>query len=534
VAQTALVQGYQDIVALMLQSVALTHEKRWHEALACLDAAYAINPKLPLCQVNRATVLLELRRYEEAIHSLDAFIRYAPASAEILSLKQEILQRAFEDFEQALSKKPEDVDVLLHRGNLFRITEQWPQALADYALILQIQPEHVDARNNQGNIFVAQHRYDQAIQAYTLATTYDVRRADIWFNLANVMQFLGRFAEARSLYQRAIALNPNFAEAHMEIAHCWFYEGNYSAGWPFYEWRWHIAQLKHDYLATHQPLWLADKKLPAGLSQLQVATDYSLHGKTLLIWAEQGLGDTLQFVRFIAQLLTLPCQVTLRVPAALCRLMQSLDAPIQIISHDEALPKHDLHCPLMSLPFVLGMDTPPSATPYLFADKTQVLEWKSRLGAADKLRVGLAWAGRQYGLINKTRDIPLSVFQPLTELHIQLISLQKDIPVADIPTLQDLSQLQRFDSELDDFAQTAALIENLDIVISADTAIAHLASALGKPCWLMLRDSSEWRWQRDKHYSAWYPSIKIFRQTTPGEWSSVIAEIMQALPSLTS
>ncbi len=533
-AQTALVEGYQDIVALMLQSVALTHEKRWHEALACLDAASAIHPRFPLCQVNRATVLMELQRYEEAIHSIDAFIRYTPASAEVLLLKQEILQRAFDDFEQVLSTKPDDVDALLHRGNIFRITEQLPQALADYALILQIQPEHVDAHNNRGNIFVAQHRYNEAIQAYTLATTYDATRADIWFNLANVMQFLGSFAKARNLYQQAIALNPNFAEAHMEIAHCWFYEGNYIAGGPFYEWRWHTAQLKHDYLPSKQALWLSDKSLPAALSSLKTTSVGNLHGKTLLIWAEQGLGDTLQFVRFVPQLLAQSCQIILRVETSLCRLISSMDARIQVIGNDLALPRHDFHCPLMSLPFVLGINTPPNATPYLFADKTEVLAWQNRLGARDKLRVGLAWAGRQYGIINKTRDIPLALFQPLSELQIQLISLQKDIPAADIPTLQDLSQIQRFDSELNDFAQTAALIENLDIVISADTAIAHLAGALGKPCCLMLRDTSEWRWQRDRHYSAWYPSIKIFRQTIPGEWPSVIAEMMHALPSLTS
>ena len=525
-------EGFQKIFTLMLRSVELRHERRWIEALACLDEAIAIHPQLPLCQVDRARVLSELQRYEEALESLDFFLDHSPPSPEIVSLRQEILHGALTVFGQALNERPDDLNVLLHRGDIFRLSRQYPKALMDYASILDRHPEHIDALNNQGNVFVALNRYEDAINCYTLATSCCPDRAEIWYNLGNVVQFLGRLEEARRAYQRAIELVPEFAEAKMEIGHCWLSEGNYSAGWSFYEWRWRTGQMKNSYLQTHQPLWLGGKTHSNHSSDWQIADNHCLNGKTLLVWAEQGIGDTLQFVRFVPKLLAEAGNVILRVQTTLRSLIQGLDDRIQVIGDEEPLPFHDFHCPLMSLPFALDIDILPCSPPYLHADRSHVTHWEKLLGRKEKLRVGIVWAGRQAGVPNQTRDIPLSMLAPLASVNVELISLQKDIPPTDAPALEDLSGLCRCGELLNDLSDTADLIKSLDLVISVDTAIVHLAGALGKPCWLMLRYSGEWRWLRERPDSPWYPTMRIFRQSSPGNWEEVISQITGALSAL--
>jgi tetratricopeptide (TPR) repeat protein len=516
------------IVALMLQSVELDHQRRWVDALACLDEAIAIDPSLPLCYVNRARVLAKLDRYEDALDAYDFVLSHSSDSSDssdpsqIVVWRQELLDAALTVLDRRLAGRPGDLAAHLQRGNLLRKTLRYDLALADYAAILCRDAGHADALNHQGGVFFARHQLPAALASYTRATAAAPQRAELWYNLGNVHQALGGLDQARAAYRQAVALAPQFAEAQLEIGLLDLSQGNYRAGWPQFEWRWRTAQMKDRRLPTAQALWLGG------------SDDSLLAGKTLLVWAEQGAGDTLQFVRFVPRLLGRAGRVIVRVQAPLRRLVERLDQRLTVVGDDQPLPAHDFHLPLLSLPLALGVGeaqdvADAAATPYLDADAAQVARWRDRLGAATRLRVGIAWAGRRSGLANPTRDIPPALLRPLAERAVELISLQ--VPPADAQTLGDLPGLRCFAAELVDYADTAALIMSLDLVIAVDTAVAHLAGALGKPCWLLLRQAGEWRWLRQRSDSPWYPRMTIFRQATPGDWGELVARVADALPA---
>ena len=508
----------EKIVALMTRSVERRLAQDDDAALDCLDQAVAIAPRLPLAQINRAQLLAELGRYAEALDGYDAFLCCAP-SPEIGEARQALLDAAFADLDQRLAERPDDLAARLERANLLRQTQRYPEALADYAALVARDAQHADAHNGLGATLLALGRPGEAIDAYARAVAAAPQRAELHYNLGNVQQQLGNFGEARAAYRQAVALSPDFAEAQLELAHCALAAGDFAAGWPAYEWRWKTAQMRDLRLSSEQPQWL-------GASLLTPLTP--LTAKTILVWAEQGAGDTLQFVRLVPQLLPLAERVIVRVQAPLRRLIESLDARIEVVGDDQPLPAHDFQVPLLSLPLALALDAvPPLVTPYLRAEPRAVARWRERLGAQQRLRVGIAWAGRQPGLANPSRDIAPARLAPLAALPVELVSLQ--LPASEVPALP---RLRCFADELTDFAETAALIETLDLVLSVDTAVAHLAGALGKPCWLLLRASGEWRWQRERSDCPWYPSLTIFRQSAPGDWDGVIARVTAALSEM--
>ena len=506
------VDELERIVALMTRGVELRLRQDYDAALACLDEAVAINPSLPFAQLNRAQLLAELRRYAEALDGYDSFLCCAP-SPEIAEARQDLLDAAFADLDQRLSERPDDQAARLERAHLWRQTGHYAQALADYAAIVERDAQHADALNFQGTTLLALGRLGEAIDAYTRAVAAAPQRAELHYNLGNALQQQGDFAAARAAYRQALALSPDFAEAQLEIAQCALTEGDFAAGWPAYEWRWRTPQMRDCRLPSEAPSWL-------GASALTPLT-----GKTILVWAEQGAGDTLQFVRLVPRLLPLAGRVIVRVQAPLRRLIESLDPRIEVISDEQPLPAHDVHVPLLSLPLALGLDdVPPCPAPYLRADPRDVARWRERLGDRQGVRVGLVWAGLSSGLPNPSRDIAPSLLAPLAALPVEFVSLQ--LPAGEVPALP---RLRIFTDELTDFGQTAALIETLDLVLSVDTAVAHLAGALGKPCWLLLRASGEWRWQHGREDSPWYPSLTIFRQRAPGDWEGVVARVAAAL-----
>ena len=508
----ATADALEKIVALMTRSVELRLAQDDDAALACLDQAVAIAPRLPLAQINRAQLLAELRRYAEALDGYDAFLCCAP-SPEIAEARQDLLGAAFADLDQRLAERPDDLAARLERANLRRQTQRYPEALADYAALVARDANHADAHNGLGTTLLALGRPGEAIDAYARAVAAAPQRAELHYNLGNAQQQLGNFGEARAAYRQAIALAPDFAEAQLEIGHCDLAEGDFAAGWPAYEWRWRTAQMRELKLPSESPQWLG------------ASAQAPLTTKTILVWAEQGAGDTLQFVRLVPRLLPLAGRVILRVQAPLRRLVESLDARVEVVGDDQPLPAHDVQLPLLSLPLALRLDAVPSfPAPYLRADRRDVARWRERLGAQERLRVGIAWAGRSSGLANPSRDIAPELLAPLAALPVELISLQ--LPACAVPALP---QLRCFTDELTDFAETAALIETLDLVLCVDTAVVHLAGALGKPCWLLLRASGEWRWQRERSDCPWYPSLTIYRQSAPGDWAGVIARVAAAL-----
>ena len=484
-----------------------------HEALACLDEAIRLNPFFLPCWVSRASIHAELKRYEQAIAELSHF---PVSSAEIMKVRSDILDTALSHFVQRLVAEPRNGDLYFQRGNLFLAAHDFTLALADYDRALQFVPDHSAARNNRGIALHKLNCYSGALAEYEIVLRVCPEDAVVWFNRGNILQQLNRLREAIDSYGKAASLKPDFAEALTEESHCRLALGDFQEGWQLLEWRWKTALLKDQRLNSDRPLWLGDSELGQ---------------RTILLWAEQGFGDTIQFVRFVPAVADMAGQVILRVPRALHSLLLSVDSRVVVIEEGATLPAHDVQCPLMSLPRALGVtnDFIHTPIPYLQAGTDLIRRWKDFLGPRRRRRIGLAWSGRQHLNCSPHRDMGLEAISPLARLDMEFIVLQKMLPDSDMQMLTNFPEFRFLGSILNDFAETAALIENVDLVISVDTAIAHLAGALGKPCWLLLSHSGEWRWQMKRKDSPWYPSIRIFRQRAPGDWNDVVSEVTRLL-----
>ncbi|MBY0578866.1 MAG: tetratricopeptide repeat-containing glycosyltransferase family protein [Burkholderiales bacterium] len=346
--------------------------------------------------------------------------------------------------------------------------------------------------------------------------------AVILYNLGIILKKMNRLLEAEKVYRHTIELKPEYADGHCNLAFTLLKLGNMKAGWEEYEWRWATPQMFGARRDFTQPQWRGE----------------AAKGKTLLIHLEGGFGDTLQFCRYAQLAAARGLHIILLVPSPLVRLLQSLPGVDRIIESGELLPAFDFHCPMLSLPLAFGTDlaTIPSTASYLQADKAQVDAWHTRLTALSNksFRIGLAWAGDPRSnfphltAVDRRRSMSPELLAPLFNLTgFHFFSLQKDGRKAPNNFL-----LTDFMDEMEDFADTAALISNLDLVISVDTAVAHLAAALGKPVWVLDRFDSCWRWLNDREDSPWYPSLRLFRQPQPGDWQSVIERVVGELPSL--
>ena len=494
----------------LLESVTHHHQQRFTEALQCLDAIPEPYCALPPVLAERATVLADLGQFEQSLRTCRTLLAHAP-EPEHRQLLNSIKERALS---QCLAK--ESLDAALQRGNIHLLADEFSAAIEQYERILTEFPNHRDALANKGFSLAALQHPEAAAACYARLLTIYPEDALHWFNLGNVLKDMNRFDTARGVYEKAIDLQPDFAEAHLEIALCRFAEGNFSEGWSGYEWRWKTRQLHPHYLPLPSPVWLGKT---------------SLRDRTILLWAEQGLGDTLQFARFVPLVADLAQHVILRADVRLCRLLQSLDPRITIIDTETPIPAHDTHCPLMSLPLALERPLPwiPDAGAYLSPPSVQIDLHADEPGRKTRRRMGLCWAGQQNGQVNPPRDVPFAQLHRLLQLDADFVNLQLNIPADDITDIASHKPLIDPTSGIRDFSDTAAIIAPLDLVISVDSAVAHLAGALGKPCWLMLRYSAEWRWQTERNDSPWYPSFRLFRQPRPGDWGAVVEDVAEAL-----
>jgi hypothetical protein len=330
----------------------------------------------------------------------------------------------------------------------------------------------------------------------------------------------GRPDLAAAAYRDAIRLDPETSEAPNNLAMALLLQGDYAEGWRAHEKRWLSRPLRLGVRPFTQPLWNGE-----------------LGPKRLLIHAEQGLGDTLQFCRYLP-LIDPSHKIVFEVQPPLVQLMRQLPGVEAVVTRDGPLPDFDAHCPIMSLPFVFKttLDNIPNQTPYLRADPAKVSGWATRMAPAKGLRVGLVWAGgarpNQPDLepVNRRRSMALATFAPLAQTHgVSFVSLQKGPPAAEAHTPPPGMALFDFTDDLHDFTDTAALVETLDLVISVDTAVAHLAAAMGKPVWLLNRHDTCWRWLLNRDDSPWYPTLRLFRQPAPGDWDAVVMDIALAL-----
>lgn len=515
-------------VMLSARGQTLVDLGRLGEALAAFNEAIAIQPGLVDAIYNSAVALERLNRPDEAIARCERVLALEPGNAQAHACRGNALlqlrryDEALASYDAALRLRPEAVEFQCNRGTALRYLRRYEEALQSYDAVLAADSRFGEAWSNRSSVLQDLHRYDEAMASLDHAMALRPDHATNWFNRGNLHYELNRPAEALAAYGRAIELNADYVDAHFARASLYLIEGDFARGWAEYEWRLRDALLARHYRPFAQPLWRGDEPL---------------EGKTILVHAEQGFGDTLQFCRYAPLLAARGARVVLEVQPALKALMASLEGPAQVVARGELLPGFDYQCPLLGLPHAFGttLETIPRHTPYLRADAQRVAQWANLLGArAEKrLRVGLAWAGNPEHKNDHNRSIDFARFAPWFELDIEWVSLQKAVREHDEALLAHAPVL-RFDDEPGDFADTAALMTSLDLVISVDSAVAHLAGALGRPLWVLLPEPPEWRWMRARDDSPWYPGARLFRQRAPGQWTSVIDAVKAALVEKTA
>ncbi len=491
---------------------------RTAEALKSYEDALAQRPSYVDALVNRAEALRLLERPDGAIASLDRALALRPDHPGALQTRAQLHRArgddaaALADFQRIAALKPGDADIHAEVGELLRARGCFEDALAALERALALRPDHADTHNSRGNVLIELNRLPDALAAYDRALALDPHNAFALVNRGNALRYLGRADAARDSFERAIRLVPDLAEAHWNKALLQLSQGDFVNGLAGYEWR-----------------WRRDVEPPRGFAQPQWRGE-DLAGKTILLHAEQGLGDSIQMLRYLPMVGGKGGKIVLELPEPLLPLIN--DPAITVVRRGAALPAFDVHCPLMSLPLAFGttLTTIPAHVPYLHAPAARLEKWKARLAAIPAPHVGLVWSGKIDHVNDHNRSLALTRLAPLLSLPgVNFISLQKDVRESDLAEMARWPNLTRFDAALADFADTAAIIAELDLVIAVDTAVAHLAGALGKPVWILLSYIQDWRWLIDRSDSPWYPSARLFRQKTPGDWDGTIANVTVAL-----
>lgn len=511
-------------LAHLNRGVTLRALGRAQEALAIFDRAVALMPGIAEAHANRGIVLRDLNRPHEALENLDRAIALKPDFAEAHSYRGRVLRdlnrhaEALENLDRALALKPGLAEAHLDRGGALRALGRPQEALTAYDRALALMPDLAEAHANRAIVLRDLNRHPEALEHLDRALALKPDSAEAHNNRGNVLRDLNRPAEAIISYEQAIQLKPDFAEAHMNLGIQKLLLGDYAGGWPLYEWRRKTDQFTEWRREFTQPEWTGEQ---------------SVAGKTVLLYAEQGLGDAIQFMRYVPRVEALGATVLLEILAPLAALAGTLRARARRIIKGETLPDFDLQCPLMSLPLAFGtrVETLPAEIPYLTADPRKVEEVRARLGARSRTRIGLAWSGYAGHRNDRDRSLALRRLEPLLRLDFEFHSLQRDIRPDDLAALAGFTQLRPHQDEIKDFSDTAALMSELDLVITVDTSVAHLAGALGKPTWLMLSTRPDWRWMTERSDSPWYPTLRLFRQKNTGDWDGMIAEIVAELRS---
>ncbi len=512
------------------RGAALHALRRFDEALGSYDRALALRPAYAEAHCNRAVTLRALERYAEALAACDHAVTLQPDYAAAHANRANTLtalrhyDEALAACGRALALAPDDADAFCYRGNALYGLQGFDEAMTSFDRALALRPAYAEAHCNRGATLHALRRYDEALAACDRSIALQPDHSQAHCNRGVTLQDLMRCDEALASYDRALASRPDFASAHNNAALCCLLMGDYERGWREHEWRWRNDRFADESRNFPQPLWLGSGELA---------------GKTILLHAEQGFGDTLQFCRYLPLIAARGARVILEVQRPLEELMRSLAGATQVMSRGEPLPAFDLHCPLLSLPLALRtrLDTIPARTPYLAAPEDKARAWRERFAGHAKRKIGLVWAGNPRkelpgcNRIDALRSMEFAQLAPLLEVPgCEFYSLQKGGDAA--AQLRDSALRQHvvdWTDDLRDFSDTAALIENLDLVIAVDTAVAHLAGALNKPFWLLNRYNTCWRWLLDREDSPWYPAGRLFRQDARRQWDSVVVRVCAAL-----
>ena len=499
--------------------------ERFSDAVASYDKAIALKSDFaePFC--NRGTALQELKRFAEALGSYDNAIALKSNYAEAFCNRGLVLQElnrfdeALASYDKAIALRPDYPEAFYNRGLGLQRLKRFDEALASYDQAIALKSDFAEAFCNRAASLRQLKRLNEALASYDQAIALKPDLAEAFFSRGIVQQELKRLDEALASYNRAIAFKPDYAEAIWNRALGMLLLGRYEEGWRDYESRSTAKDFPSRWPDLEVPTWQGE----------------DLSGRHLLVLEEQGLGDTIQFVRYLPLLAERNCKVTFLAPAKLVRLLRGSMQPVEIVSELKAGQEIDFHVALLSLPlrFNTTLGSIPHKVPYVRAEPELEARWKAQIGAHG-FKIGIAWQGNPK--IAEGRSIPLEQFVPLSRVPgVRLISLQKHVGLDQLARLSKDAAIESlgeaFDSGPDAFIDTAAVMTNLDLVITADTSIAHFAGALGRPTWIALKHVPDWRWLLDREDCPWYPTMRLFRQPRRDDWASVFAGVNQELKS---
>jgi tetratricopeptide (TPR) repeat protein len=488
------------------------------EAYRLITAALRVNPRAPDAWVNLGIVLHALKRDREALESFDKALALKPGDADALYQRGNALmalgraQDALGAFGEVLVLMPRHPQARLDRGLALAALGRHQEAVAEFEAALALSSKNPAAHYNHGISLFSLGGYAKAVAAYDRALSIAPDHVKAWNNRGLALQALNRHEEALASYAKALELQKDYADAHFNQALALLTIGEFRRGFEKYEWRWRRSGIPPG-RGYGRPLWLGE---------------YPLERRTILLHAEQGLGDTIQFVRYVPMLARAGAKVVLEVQPQLKALLGQIEGAAAVVARGEPLPAFDVHCPLGSLPLALKTEptTIPSTDRYIGADEAQMAKWRLRLEALGRPRIALAWSGNPQHMNDRNRSIPLSLFAPLWSTGaLHFLSVQRELRDGDAELLAREPRVTQLGTELDDFANTAAVLALVDLVITVDTSVAHLAGAMGRPVYILVPFSPDWRWTLAGESSRWYPTARLFRQPSVGDWDSVIERL---------
>ena len=462
-------------------------------------------------------------RNAEALRLVATVLRRAPRSAEVLSNYGLILtalkrhEEALACFEDALVSDAGYLLALKNRAASLKSLGRHDEALAAFAAVHAARPDDIDVLNECGGLLVRLGQIEAALACYDCALALAPQVAELHVNKGSALAAASRFANALESFNAAIAINSQCAEAHHRASLIRLRLGDFKNGWRDYEWRWR-TQWTPQVRRLNAPLWRGEP----------------IAGKTILLLAEQGYGDTIQLIRYVPIIAALGAKVLLDVPPPLQEIALRMDGAAGVLRTDAPAPRVDYQCPLMSLPlaFATELGTIPADVPYIKPSPDGLAEWLDRLPQTGRPRVGLCWAGSSAHLNNHNRSIALSRFAEILSLpDLHFISVQRDVD-AEAQAILHRHGVVELGQDFESFSDTAAVLAQLDLLISVDTAVAHLAGAIGRPVALLLPYPAEWRWLTDRADSPWYPTMRLFRQTSAGDWDTPLARLHKELALL--
>lgn len=491
---------------------------RYAEALGNYDQAIALRPDVGEIYAHRAATLKMLHRFEEAVQSYNQAIAFNPKNPVLYSNRGNLLhslqryEEALESYDNALSLNLNYADAYSNRGITLYALKRYKEALYSYDKAMVIDPNHADAYVNRAAGLIMLRRYEEAFESYRHAIKRHPRSAKAYSHRGNLLKTLHRYEEASEDYHHAIAINPQYAGAYRNKALLSLLLGDLKVGFELYEWRWKRDDSSSFARTFAQPSWLGKE---------------NIKDKTILIYTEQGLGDAIQFCRYVSLVAQLGAKIVLEVTKPLHRLFRQLKGVERYILNGEPLPYFDYHCPLMSLPLAFGttLENIPCSMPYLTADDQKVAYWQEKYKHLADPKIGLVWSGSPLHNNDHNRSIALQTLVTYLPKNLTYVSLQKEIREDDRAVLQKTPYLHFIGDELDDFTDTAGLCECMDLVISVDTSVAHLACAMNKKTILLLPFAPDWRWMTDRNDSPWYPSVRLMRQTHINDWTLCLSRL---------